>query len=126
MHVEVEIVDAHINYNLLFGWIWTHAMHAIASSLFRVICFPHQGNIIIVDQLSFFSSSSSDENVPHVKHTSTPYESVGERLFKDHALMGIFPLPPPHVAFVNMILVKSGPWVIPSPDLVETWGEVMP
>jgi hypothetical protein len=126
VQVEVEIVDANLNYNLLLGRSWTHAMHVVASSLFRVIHFPHQGKIVTVDQLSFFASSSSDGNVPYVKHTGAPYESVGAGLFKDSALMGIFPLPPPHVASVNMISVKSDPWVIPSPDLVDTWGEVMP
>ena len=39
--------------------------------------------------------------------------------------MGIFPLPPPHVASVYMISVKSDPWVIPTPDIVDTWGKVM-
>ena len=43
MHVEVETFDANLNYNLLLGWIWTHAMHAVASSLFYVIHFPYQG-----------------------------------------------------------------------------------
>ena len=51
--------------------------------------------------------------------------TVGVGLFKYFALMGIFPLPPPHVSFVNMISVKSDPWVIPALDLVDTWGEVM-
>jgi len=126
MQVKVEIVDTNLNYNLLLSQSWTHAMHAVASSLFRVIFFPHQGKIVTVDQLSFFSYSSLDGNVPYVKHTGAPYESVGTGLFKYYALMGISPLPPPHVAFVNMILVKSDPWVIPSLDLVDTWGEVMP
>ena len=61
-----------------------------------------------------------------MKHIGAPYESVGAGLFKDLTLMGIFPLPPPHVASVNMISVKFDPWVIPSPDLVDTWGDVMP
>ena len=61
----------------------------------------------------------------YVKHIGAPYESVRAGLFKDTALMGIFPLPPPHVTFVNMISVQSNPWVIPSPDLVDAWGEVM-
>lgn len=100
-------------------------MHVVASSLFHVIHFPHKGNIVTVNQMSFFASSSSDDNVMYVKHTSAPYESVGG-LFKDPALMGIFPLPPLHVAFVNMISVKSDPWVIHSLDVVDTWGEVMP
>jgi len=37
--------------------------------------------------------------------------------------MGIFLLPPPHVASIDIVLVKSDPWVIPSPNLVDTWGE---
>jgi len=79
----------------------------------------------MADQLSFFASLSSDGNVPYVKHISAPYESVGAGLFKDTTLMGIFSLPPLHVASVNMISIKSNLWVIPSPDLVDTWGDVM-
>lgn len=100
-------------------------MHVVASFIFHVIHFPHQGKIVTVDQLSFFASTSSDGNVPCVKPTGAPYESVGERIFKDPALMDIFLLTPPHVASFNMISVKSDPWVIPSPDLVDTWGKVM-
>ena len=82
MQVEVEIVDANLNYNLLLSRSWTHAMHVVASYLFHVIHFPHQGRIVTVDQLSFFASSSSDGNVPYVKHSSAPFESVGAGLLK--------------------------------------------
>lgn len=126
MQVKVEIVDANLNYNLLLGRSWTHAMHVMASSLFHVIHFPHQGKIVTIDELYFFVSSSSYGNVSYVKHISAPYESMGLGLFKDSALMENFPLPPPHVAYVNMISVKYDPWVIPSLDLVDTWGKVMP
>jgi len=74
-----------------------------------VIRFPHQGKILTVDQISFFASSSSDGNVPYVKHIGAPYESVGEGIFKDPTLMGIFTLPHPHVSSANMISVKSDP-----------------
>lgn len=77
-------------------------MRAVASSLFRVIRFPHQGKIVTVDQLSFFASSS-EANMPFVEHTSIPLESVGVGLFKDPTLMGVFSLPPPNVAPTNMI-----------------------
>jgi len=116
MQVKVEIFDANLNYNLLLGQSCTHAMHAVASSLFHLICFPHQGKIVTVNQLSFFPSSSLNGNVPYVKHSGAPYESVGAGLFKDSTLMGILPLPPPHVTFVNMVSVKSYPWVIPTPS----------
>lgn len=118
MQVEVEIVDANLNYNILLSRSWTHAMHVVASSLFRMIHFPQQGKIVTINQLSFFASSSLDDNVPYVKHSGAPYESVGVGLFKDSTLMEIFPLPPPHVASVNMISVKSDPWVIPAPILL--------
>lgn len=101
-------------------------MHVVASSLFHVIRFLHQGKVVTFNQLSFISSSSLDGNVLYVKHTGAPYEIVRARLFKDPALMGNFPLPPPHFSLVSMILIKFDPWVIPSPDLVDTRGKVMP
>jgi len=63
----------------------------VVYTLFRVLCFPHEGKIVIVDQLAFFSSSSSNGNVPYVGNTDIPYESVGAGLFKDSTLMEIFP-----------------------------------
>lgn len=62
----------------------------------------------------------------YVKHYGASYESMGAGLFKDFDLMEIFPLPPLHVASVNMLSVKSDPSVIPALDLVDTWCEVMP
>lgn len=34
VHVEVEIFDANLNYNLLLGQILIHAMHAVAFVMF--------------------------------------------------------------------------------------------
>lgn len=125
VEVEVEFVDANLTYNLLLCRSWTYAMRAVASSLFRVILFPHQGKIVIVDQLSFFTSSS-EGNVPFVEHTSIPLESVGDGLFKDPALMGVFSLPPPNLAFINMISVRFDHWFLPPIDQIKWWGDEMP
>jgi hypothetical protein len=54
--VEVEVFDAPLDYNLLLGRSWIDSMHAVVSTLFCVICFPHQGKFVTVDQLAFFSS----------------------------------------------------------------------
>ena len=95
------MVDAKLNYNLLLGRSWIDAMLCILSTLFRLLKFPHEGKIIIVDQLSFFTSSS-ENNVPYVDQI--PFlDSIGPCLFKDPTLMGIFPLPPPNTVQVNMI-----------------------
>ena len=41
--VKLEVFDAPLNYNLLLGMIWTYAMHAVATIIFWVLLFPHEG-----------------------------------------------------------------------------------
>ena len=47
--IEVKVVDAPLDYNLLLGQNWMYSMQAVASSLFRVVCFPFNRKIVIVD-----------------------------------------------------------------------------
>ena len=35
--IEVEVVDAPLDYNILLGWNWIYGMKSIASSLYQVI-----------------------------------------------------------------------------------------
>jgi hypothetical protein len=51
--VEVEVVDAPLDYNLLLGRSWTYAMQDVVATVFRVLLFPHEGQIVTIDQLSF-------------------------------------------------------------------------
>ena len=53
MLVEVEVIDASLDYNLLLGRSWTYSMSAIASAILRVVVFSHEGKLVTVDQLSF-------------------------------------------------------------------------
>ena len=53
VNIEVEGIDANLDYNLLLGWNWVYKMDAIVSTLFHVICFPHEGKIVKVDQLDY-------------------------------------------------------------------------
>jgi hypothetical protein len=50
---EVEVVDAPLDYNLFLGRSWTYAMHVVVATVFWVLCFPHEGQIVTIDQLSF-------------------------------------------------------------------------
>jgi hypothetical protein len=50
--VEVEVVDAPLDYNLLLGRSWIYSMYVVVSTLFCVLCFPHQGKIVTIDQLA--------------------------------------------------------------------------
>ena len=57
--IEVELVDVPLDYNLLLGQNWMYSMQVIASSLFQVVCFPFNGNIVTIDQTSFRNLSIS-------------------------------------------------------------------
>ena len=49
----------------------------------------------------------------------------GHEFFKYPALMGIFSLPLPNTAQVNMISISPDPWIIHSPDQVDFFGDIM-
>jgi len=62
--LDVEVVDAPLDYNLLLGRSWSYTMTAVVSSVFRVIKFPHNGKIATIDQLAYFSSDpASSETI---------------------------------------------------------------
>ena len=39
--IHIEVVDAHLDYNILLGGNWSYAMQDVISSIFSVIHFPH-------------------------------------------------------------------------------------
>lgn len=47
--IQVKIFDANLDYNLPLGRNWIYEMDVIASSLFCILCFPHEGRIVTVD-----------------------------------------------------------------------------
>ena len=48
--IEVEVIDAPLDYKLMLGRSWNYALCAIASVILRVVLFPHKGNLVTVDQ----------------------------------------------------------------------------
>jgi hypothetical protein len=51
--VNIKVVDVPLDYNLLLGHSWLYDMYFIASSMFRILQFPHQGKNISIDQLDY-------------------------------------------------------------------------
>jgi hypothetical protein len=108
VQVKVEVFDAPLDYNLFLGRSWIDSMCVVVSTLFRVVCFPHQGKLVIVDQLALFNSDTRNGNVLFIAKTPSGYENVDVGLLKDSSLMGTFPIPLPDVshssvASINMI-----------------------
>jgi hypothetical protein len=53
VEVDVEVVDVPLDYNLLLDHNWTYAMRVVMFSFFHTLCFPHEGKIMAIEQLSF-------------------------------------------------------------------------
>ena len=92
--IEVEVVDAPLDYNLLQGRNWMYSMQAVASSLFRVICFLFNGKIVTINQTSFQNMSvnaSFRASILIIDHSQLKTGSVGVGMYP--SLMGSFSCP---------------------------------
>ena len=94
--IEVEVVDVPLDYNLLLGRNWMYSMEALASSLFRVVCFPHNRKIVTIDQMTFKNPSittSLGALILIIEHSQPETGSVGVGMYP--SLMGSFSFPAP-------------------------------
>ena len=51
--IQVEVVDAPLDYNLLLGRNWFYSMIVVVFSVFHMLQFPHEGKIVTIDQLHY-------------------------------------------------------------------------
>jgi hypothetical protein len=131
MCVEVEVVDAPLNYNLFLGWIWTYDMQVVVATVFQVLFFPHKGQIVTIDQLSFskLDLALGASMVLMIDNPQPGVVNVGFGLCP--SLMATFNYPTPHgdIKFisnhhkVDIFQVSSfhmtyfeDPWILPSPS----------
>jgi len=65
IHLNVMVVQGPLAYNLFLRCDYIYSMGAIVSSLFRVMCFPHEGRMVqLIDQLSFPGSNTTTSQMP--------------------------------------------------------------
>ena len=53
VYIDVMVVHDPLDFNLLLEEDYVYAMQDFVSTLFRVMCFPHNGNIVTIDHISF-------------------------------------------------------------------------
>jgi hypothetical protein len=128
--VEVEVVDVSLDYNLLSRRSWTYTMQAVVTTVFWVFLFPHEDQIVTIDQLSFSRPDPSlgVSTVPMIDNPQLGIVNIGVGLFP--SLMGTFDYPPPqgNVKFISdhhkveIFQVSSfhtnyfnDAWILPSP-----------
>eukprot|EP00253_Pinus_taeda_P027995 PITA_27995 len=92
VNVEIEVIDANLDYNLLLGRKWVYEIDVVVSTLFHVICFPHKGKIVKVDQLDYClvdPQATSDSTIPLVDNPRPPIDNLGvgmySSLMDDHS-----------------------------------------
>ena len=117
------MIDAPLYYNLLLGRSWNYAMSTISSTILQVVVFPHEGNLVTVDQLSFTRKGHMETNesiVPLVDQVKPASESLGARMYA--SLMGNFDIPAPinYLGSTSVgksiaaVVDRTDPWVLPS------------
>jgi hypothetical protein len=91
--IEVEVVDEPLDYNLLLGRSWTYSMHALVAIVFWILLFPHEGQIVTIDQLSFSipDPSSGASTVLMIDNPQLNVLNMGVGLCP--SLMGTFDYP---------------------------------
>jgi hypothetical protein len=123
--VDVEVVDAPLDYNLLLGRSWFYSMTCVTLSVFLCLQFPYQAKIFTIDQLDLCTTDAhapATNNIHFLGDHKIMYESIGVGLLKYSSLMGTFPTPLPptthHIAIIDMIstasyqsLESSDPWI---------------
>ena len=72
VNLDVEVVNAPLDYNLLLGRSWSYAMTVFLSPVFRLIMFPHKGKIVKIDQLSYYSSDPASDSIQHIEKSTIP------------------------------------------------------
>jgi hypothetical protein len=84
--IDVMVVQDPLDFSLLLGRDYVYAVKAIVSTLFHVIYFPHDGQVVTVDQLSFINPAwISSLNGSYLQTVS----------------------PPPHVNYVALLPMAS-------------------
>jgi hypothetical protein len=128
--IEVEVVDASLDYNILLGRSWNYAMQAVVATVFRVLLFPPEGRIVTINQFPFSRSDPSlgASTVAMIDNPQPGIVNIGVGLCP--YLMGTFDYPPPqgNVKFISkhhkveIFQVSSfhttcinDPWILPSP-----------
>jgi hypothetical protein len=112
--IDIEVIDAPLDYNILFGCSYMYLMKVVASSVFCTMMFPHNGKIVTIDQLTHYEpnhSANIDNILPLVQTSSDAFSVIdmGPGIFKDPYFLGTYHGSPPllHPSISAQVCVVS-------------------
>ena len=107
--IDIEVVNTQLDYNLLLGQNYMYAMRALASTVFLLMMFPHDGNIVTMDQLTYHDP----------QRPTTPYNDIPtmDTSIIATSMMAYFPLLPPPLAVSDTVklCILSSKTIAPKP-----------
>ena len=130
IYIDVMVVQGPLDFNLLLGHNYVYGMGALVSSLFCVVCFPHEGRIVTIDQLSFIGHQlppmqplspigsclqvvPSSPQVNYVATRSVSTSAYDHRNGIVHYVLGAFK---PYLSLVPVGMYSSQSMVLPSSE----------
>jgi hypothetical protein len=110
----MQVIDAQLDYNIFFGRNYMYVLKAVASFVFHMMMFPHNGKIVTIDQLTHYEPNHSDNidnTLPLVRVSSDdfPVFNIGPGLFQDPSMLGTYQGVPPFLnpSFSAQVCVVS-------------------
>jgi len=106
VYIDVSVTQGSSEFGLLLGRDYIYAMGALVSSLFRVVCFPHNGRIVTIDQLEFARPQAhpTQSSFPPGFHPPVASSPSQINYVATHPMPG-----PSDAAIVNSVLGALGP-----------------
>jgi hypothetical protein len=126
----IEVIDASLHYNILFGHSYMCVMKVVASSLFHTMMFPHNRKIVTIDQVSHYepNPSSNIDNILPFVHTNPeayPLIEMGIGIFKDPSLLRTYHGTPPLIHPSAQVCVISSNGTEPTYTLPPTEASLL-
>jgi len=95
--IDIEVVDAPLNYNILPGRSYMYAMKkAVASLVFCTMMFPYEGKVVTIEQLTYYeprATTNLEKVCPTIgasQQTTPSYTELGPGVYKDSTLLGAY------------------------------------
>ena len=116
--IDIEVVNAQLDYNLLLGRSYMYVMQAMASTIFQLLMFPHDGKIVTVNELTYYDPKGMAMSEHILLTISSTIDSVsipslcvvGPGLFSNTPMMDTFlslPTSPTSTEVLDLCTITS-------------------
>jgi len=101
--IEIEVIDAPLDYNILLGHSYIYMMKAMTSFMFHTMIFPQNGKVITIDQLTHYEphpTMNLDNILPLIGEQLdiSPVMEMGLGIFQFPSLLVTYQGDPPFIS----------------------------